>query len=207
MRVGFIFFLAAIFSCHSDKVKPPVAFIYSQPRVILIQPLGKFDNGVLQKTAAKLKSFHNGFKVLKPISHFPSSYNKHKDRYRADTILNILKTKYGKDTLVLAMTHSDISVTKGKIKDWGVMGLAHCPGKVCVASTYRLDKKNLAEQLFKVSIHELAHTQGLPHCLDTTCYLRDAEGKRPLDTETGFCKRCRTHLLARGWTFQKSNSQ
>lgn len=79
------------------------------------------------------------------------------------------------------------------------MGLAHSPGNVCVVSTYRLYKNKLAEQLYKVSIHELDHIQGLPHCPDTTCYMRDASGSYPLNSENDFCAKCKKFMQLKGW--------
>jgi archaemetzincin len=79
------------------------------------------------------------------------------------------------------------------------MGLGFCPGNVCVASTFRLSKKNLKEQFYKVAIHELGHTQGLPHCEDKSCFMRDAEGGNPLNEEHGFCEVCKLFLKSKGW--------
>jgi archaemetzincin len=80
--------------------------------------------------------------------------------------------------------------------DYGVMGLGFMPGKACVASNFRLrNKKNF----FKVVIHELGHTTGLPHCPDKTCYMRDAEGGDHTSLENGFCGKCKKQLVEGGW--------
>ena len=79
------------------------------------------------------------------------------------------------------------------------MGLGYQPGSACVVSTFRLSKENLAEHYFKVSIHELGHTQGLPHCAVNTCFMRDAKGGNPLNEETDFCPACKSHLIKKGW--------
>ncbi len=81
------------------------------------------------------------------------------------------------------------------------MGLGYCPGNACVVSTFRLDKDNLSNQFYKVAIHELGHTQGLPHCTAKTCLMRDAEGKNNLDNEFDFCEKCKKLLKAKGWNF------
>jgi len=80
-----------------------------------------------------------------------------------------------------------------------VMGLGFMPGNACVVSSFRLSKKKRAEQFYKVVLHELGHTQGLPHCAVKTCFMRDAEGKNPTDEETGFCNSCRKHLEDENW--------
>ena len=176
-----------------------VQYIISKPKVILIQPLGDFDTKLAKLNLKALSNNHYGCRLLKPIPHFPASYSKPRDRYRADSILKFLRYKYGPDTLVIALSRQDISATKKLIKDWGIMGLAHSPGNVCVVSAYRLVKDKLAEQLYKVSIHELGHTQGLPHCPDTTCYMRDASGGNPLNSENDFCAKCKKFMQLKGW--------
>ena len=57
-------------------------------------------------------------------------------------------------------------------------------------------------QLFKVSIHELGHTQGLPHCAVKYCFMRDAEGRNPTNDEKDFCPACKTFLKQKGWNFE-----
>ena len=99
--------------------------------------------------------------------------------------------------VTLALTTKDISITKGKFADWGIMGLSYCPGKACVASIHRL--KNNKEQFFKIAIHELGHTQGLPHCPVKTCFMRDAEGGNHTNQEKEFCPKCKKVLVDAGW--------
>ena len=102
------------------------------------------------------------------------------------------------------MTNKDISTKKGKDPDYGIMGLGFCPGKSCIASTFRLNGKNKNEKLFKVAIHELGHTQGLAktntkHCPEKVCLMRDAEGKDHLNELKYFCSKCRPILINAGW--------
>jgi archaemetzincin len=93
----------------------------------------------------------------------------------------------------------DISTTKNGIKDWGIMGLGYRPGKSCVVSDFRMAVKNRNQQFYKVVLHELGHTEGLPHCKTKTCLMRDAEGGNHLDEEKDFCKNCKDFLLNKGW--------
>ena len=83
--------------------------------------------------------------------------------------------------------------------DFGVMGLGYRPGNACVASTFRLNAENKSEQFYKVAIHELGHTQGLKHCPDKTCFMRDAEGKNPTNEEKDFCQNCKKVLRSKHW--------
>jgi archaemetzincin len=50
-----------------------------------------------------------------------------------------------------------------------------------------------------LAFHELGHTQGLPHCKNKTCFMRDAEGGNHLGEETGFCQFCAALLKSKGW--------
>ncbi len=79
------------------------------------------------------------------------------------------------------------------------MGFGYNPGNACVVSSFRLSKANQQEQFYKVAIHELGHTQGLPHCEEKTCFMRDAEGGNPLNEEKDFCPACKSFLKGKGW--------
>ena len=79
------------------------------------------------------------------------------------------------------------------------MGLGFCPGKACIASTFRLSKIETNKQLFKVAIHEMGHTFGLPHCAIKYCFMRDAEGGYPTNKEKDFCTKCKSFLIKHGW--------
>ncbi|AWH85767.1 Zn-dependent protease [Flavobacterium album] len=113
-------------------------------------------------------------------------------RYRADSLIAIQQRNMpeGMD-YILGLTESDISVTKkekdGSIKkpewkynDFGIMGLAYCPGKSCIVSGFRLkhkDKEVHFGRFRKVVIHELGHNFGLPHCPNKKCVMTDAVEK------------------------------
>ena len=60
-------------------------------------------------------------------------------------------------------------------------------------------KKNKTEQFYKVALHELGHTEGLPHCKNKTCLMRDAEGGNPLNEEKEFCISCKKYLKGKKW--------
>lgn len=132
-------------------------------------------------------------------------------RFRADSLLNFLSAKAQQQEVVLGITNKDISCTKvvdGRVKtpaavytDWGVMGLARCPGKAGVVSTFRLkcaDNEVFKTRLFKVMLHETGHMLGLPHCSNKNCVMTDAAEKiSTIDNATSvFCKSCNNHLLA-----------
>src|SRR5690606_36710283 len=114
--------------------------------------------------------------------------NSKSPRYRADKIIAEQRAKKP-DSIdyVLGYTSKDISTSKkenGQIKlpkhkyeDWGVMGLAYVVGNSCVVSSFRLkhkDSKKYFSRIKKVTVHELGHNLGLPHCANTKCVMTDA---------------------------------
>lgn len=132
-------------------------------------------------------------------------------RYRADSII-MIQNRTINDSLdfVLGLTHKDISITKHDIKgnikepkwkynDFGVMGLAYCPGKSAIISSFRLkhaDKKLELTRLKKVVIHEFGHNLGLPHCPDKHCVMTSAAEKiSTIDNEKmELCEKCKKQL-------------
>ncbi len=110
-------------------------------------------------------------------------------RYRADSMILFQKrSKADSIDYVLGVTSSDISTTKkdkygnilqpeSRYKDWGLFGLGYVPGPSCIVSTYRLGKSSakFPSRLVKISLHELGHNLGLPHCTySEKCVMRDA---------------------------------
>ena len=174
----------------------------STAKTIIIQPLGNFDPALSQTILKQVRQINAKTYLYKAVALPHTAYYAARDRYRADSIIRILRNRSGSDTVWIAITHKDISTTKGDIADWGVMGLGFRPGNACVASTFRLNKNKVEGQFFKVAIHELGHTQGLRHCPEKSCYMRDAEGGNPTDEETGFCPSCKAFLKQKGWQLQ-----
>ena len=168
--------------------------------VIVIQPFSDIDPLLIDSIFGQIKK--TGYKVyIRPPMPLPTNaFFPARGRYRADSLIRMLSQSANPDTVVIGLTEKDISATKGQVQDWGVMGLGYCPGTACIVSTYRLSKRNLYQQFYKVALHELGHTQGLQHCTNKTCFMRDAEGGNPLDQEKGFCTSCKAFLTKHGWT-------
>jgi archaemetzincin len=185
--------LAILFSCDP---------IVHQKRTIRLQPFADFSQSDAQKIKLVLQKIYPDVTVLEPIPFPADSWNRAKTRHRADSIIRFLDRQTPGNGMTIGLTNKDISTAKGTYKDWGVMGLGFCPGKSCVASTFRLHKSNKLQQLFKVAIHELGHTEGLPHCPEKTCFMRDAKGKNHKDEETDFCFSCKRKLVASGWNLK-----
>lgn len=156
--------------------------------------------------------YHINVKML-PQEVLPKSafVNIKSPRYRADKLIKIQQSAMpaGVD-YILGLTENDISVTKhdadGKIKkpewkynDFGIMGLAYCPGKSCLVSGFRLKHKNKAvhfDRFKKVVIHELGHNFGLPHCPNKKCVMTDAvESIKTIDNaRPDLCRACKTKI-------------
>lgn len=189
----FIFCFFVFISCK--KIEVPT----EHSKTIVLQPLGNFQSNSANEVLEKIKKINPNV-VLRKAIDFPSgSYYKPRNRFRADSIIKNLKTKIGQDSVIVGLSNKDISTTKGNIRDWGIMGLGYHPGKACVVSDFRLSEKNKKEQFYKVVLHELGHTEGLPHCKIKDCLMRDAEGGNPIDEEKDFCRDCRKFLKSKNW--------
>ena len=166
---------------------------------ITIQPFNEIDSSIINAVADSIFKFCSRVKIKSKWNLPEFAYYTPRNRYKADSILKYLSDNAATNEVIIGITTKDISTSKGNIADFGVMGLGKCPGNVCVASSFRLDKDNIKSQLFKVAIHELGHTQGLPHCPNKYCFMRDAEGKNPTDEEKEFCLKCSKVLRNKNW--------
>ena len=166
---------------------------------IIIQSFENIDYNIVKSIKNSINIYYDSVEIKENKILPPLAYYQPRDRYKADSILKYLSDNAESNEVVIGITTKDISTSKGNIADFGVMGLGRCPGNVCVASSFRLNKENVKSQLFKVAIHELGHTFGLPHCPNKSCFMRDAEGKNPTDEERGFCDKCSGVLKNKNW--------
>ncbi len=190
-----LFFLI---SCKTKDSSKPAGKAASAT-VIDIQPFDDIQDAQIQYVYTELKKIFYSVEIKRTLSLPAIAFYKPRNRYRADTLIHFLSEKTITGHKVIGLTSKDISTTKNKVADWGIMGLGFCPGKACIASTYRVSKEQIDEQLFKVAIHELGHTFGLPHCEAKYCFMRDAEGGNPTNDEKEFCVNCRSFLKKQGW--------
>lgn len=191
-------FLYALICCSE---KPEKSATVKETVTILIQPFKGIESESVKFVAKEIGKIYPNVKILKPVDFPENAYYSARNRYRADSLIAFLGRNTKKDFVTIGLTSKDISATKGKIEDFGIMGLGFRPGNACIASSFRLDHKNRDEQFFKVAVHELGHTQGLKHCPEKTCFMRSAEGKNLTREETGFCKKCKQVLINNNWKF------
>jgi archaemetzincin len=168
-------------------------------KLLIVQPFNDLPDQQLNYVVKKLRAIIPSIQVA-PRKALPQlAWYKPRNRYRADSLIHWLGRNTTGDNVTIGLTSKDISATKGNVRDFGIMGLGFRPGNACVASSFRLSKNNNSEELFKVAIHELGHTQGLDHCPVKYCFMRDAEGKNTTGEEKEFCSDCKQKLISRGW--------
>jgi archaemetzincin len=168
------------------------------PPAIRILPLGKTRPGQARQVEQQLKAVFKNVAIL-PARPMPkNALSRYEPRWRADTILTWMKSQIPSGQVWIAVTREDISHTKGKDPDYGIMGLGLRPGNACVVSDARL-KVHRTDGFPKIVLHELGHTAGLHHCPDKSCTMQDAEGKNVTPRMQGFCSDCLASLKSLGW--------
>lgn len=198
--------LISLFSCtKSDKIVAN--------KVVGIQIYDGFPKEKAIVLAQEVTKFYKIKTFILPEIELPKQafVNIKSPRYRADSII-MIQNRTINDSLdfVLGLTHKDISITKHDIKgnikepkwkynDFGVMGLAYCPGKSSIVSSFRLKHKDKSlefSRLKKVVIHEFGHNLGLPHCPNKHCVMTSAAEKiSTIDNEKmELCSKCKTSV-------------
>ncbi|GGD23369.1 hypothetical protein GCM10011343_11950 [Flavobacterium orientale] len=204
MNKYFFIILLVLASCQSK---------IDSNTVVGIQPYEGFPKEKTDTIAHTIATFYTVKTVILPELPLPKNafIQVKSARYRADSLIRIQqREKAANLDYIIGVTHKDISVTKkgkdGKVKqpssnysDWGIMGLAYCPGNSCIVSTFRIQHPSTEKhftRLKKVAVHEFGHNLGLPHCADKTCVMTDAvESVATIDkAQLALCKSCVSKL-------------
>lgn len=161
--------------------------------------IGKIEPSLIDHVKKGLRSkFKMPILIGNEFSAPSSSFNKFRNQYEADIILNELEKNF--DDKVLAITSHDIYTQRLNY----VFGLAKSKSKAAIVSTARLDPKFykqpgdielFKERLLKECIHEIGHVLGLQHCKEKGCVMNPSNSIRDIDNKNfDFCHMCQISL-------------
>jgi archaemetzincin len=191
---------------HSCGVKnQPLNNVVIEKDTIAILPFRRIDKLMSEGLRDSLQQRLAATIILLPPQSLPAeAFYEKRQRYIADSLLVWLKEKNkGRYAKMIGVTASDIGTRHSEAENWGVMGLANCPGEACIISSFRVKRytsgqQHLMRRMMVLALHEIGHTYSLPHCNNNPCLMRDAEGKMNLDNGTYFCHACTKTLKKQG---------
>jgi archaemetzincin len=170
---------------RAEPAPPPTRTPSPADYSVCIQPLGKPDASLMVTAIAGIEYIY-GFTVrVLPRRELPrTAWYAPRKRWRADRLLDWLDANVVPSAhcnAVLGFTASDISTTKDRYPDWGVLGLGNLGGPSAVVSSYRMrgtTRRNRHARAVKVVNHELGHVLGLDHYIgpEKHCLMEDAAG-------------------------------
>lgn len=197
---GLLLPLFGLLSCGSDTASN-LQKTKKGSSVTAILPLGQIDDKQVQLLSNELAAFYGTKLLILPKKTMPvSCLLKSTKRYSADSILKwLLKQKPAQCDRILGVTTYDIYTNKNKNPHWGIFGLGYEPGKACIVSDFRLKQFGNRRDTFLtlVTLHEIGHNLGLPHCdKHPSCLMNDAKGtaKTLFAEKKWLCPNCHTLL-------------
>ena len=197
-RIPYFFMLLCVI-CSSCNLVNSKSEREKTSSTIVFQPFSGFPTQSLKYLEEKIHQTFPKLVVKPPIKLPDKALNYTKKRYRADSLIHYLGNRAKANETIIGLTTKDISISKkGVSKDYGVFGFSLCPGNSGVISTFKIKGKNKLVKLYKLAIHEIGHTKGLPHCNSTNCFMRDAKGKDHFNQLTDFCQNCKKNLRDSG---------
>ena len=133
---------------------------------------------------------------------FSEFYNSTRNQYNGNLLLSEMENKYASDTSkTLGLFYVDLFIP---ILTY-IFGQAFLNGRCGIASVYRLrneryglppDEQVFRSRVLKEVIHELGHTFGMIHCINSSCVMRSSTYVEDIDQKTShFCDQCRKLLF------------
>ena len=169
---------------------------------ITLISFGTFEKELLEKTAeAVIEEFH--IPVILREGHLDVSefYDSARRQYNGNNLLKRIDLLKAKDSLKsIGIFSVDLFIPILTF----IFGQAFLGGQSGIVSVYRLnnerygmysDQSLLLSRLKKVVIHELGHSFGLIHCLNSKCVMRSTTYVEDIDQkEQHLCSACRSGL-------------
>jgi len=162
-------------------------------------PIGEIDVEFLRKLLEELEEIYQGFqtKLDDPLDLQANWYDPNRGQYHSTRILESLSHLTGDREVerLLGVTKADLFVPSLNF----VFGEAECPGNAAVISIFRLDPRFygqivsslMLQRALKEAVHELGHTFGLTHCMNSKCVMSFSNSIYDTDRKRErFCNRC-----------------
>ena len=174
----------------------------SRPPFLGLVPLNPVDLELPPQLCPGIGDFFPLPVAILPPKLLPShTHHLVRDQYHSTQLLEYLLKENDDESLrVLGITGVDLYIPIFTF----VFGEAQLDGKAAIISTFRpgggasLTKPSRSvflERLLKLSVHELGHTFGLPHCRRESCLMNFSANLEKLDlTNLELCEYCRIIL-------------
>jgi archaemetzincin len=199
-NIVFIFISFLLFCCQGNEVHKK-QIVAKDSSITALLPLGEMPDSRVHLMARELQQFYGMKVIVMPRSAMPEEGRlKGTSRYSAPAMLAWLKRqKPANCDRILGLTHLDIYTRKGPYPHWGIFGLGYKPGVACIVSDHRLRQfgKRTDTFLTLVTLHEIGHNLGLPHCeKHPSCLMSDAKGtaKTLFAEKKWLCTNCKSML-------------
>lgn len=180
-----------------------------EPRLVVhLVPLGDVSLETLEVASRGLRAHGPIAPVIEARRPLPAAAKtSEKGRFSAHALLVDLEAvPAAPGEKVLGVADVDIVAPKNGVAHWGLLGLGSLDDKTCVLSTFRMRREwenggvpeaLVRERLWKVALHEVGHTIGLPHCPEVACLMRDGHGTvKTVDDEHELCDACKARFTA-----------
>jgi archaemetzincin len=187
-RIGPCFCAAAgllLAGCARNIAPKPSDF------VLTIQPMGSVSKKTLKEVENAVGStFNCKFRVDPAIPLPTRAWYAPRKRWLADVLVS--QRSVSPERRTLFVVSQDISRPAHGYENFGILGVGYANGNALV-STFRMRGDEVL--LSKITVHELGHLFGLPHCSNASCVMQDLKGRSAtLEHSSSFCPNCRAKI-------------